>query len=103
MAIPSSGSDGKDRLIGIFRYLSEGHYWDVILPSSHLKFTAEQLREIISGGIDGAIISARFENERSLKNIFRRAFGVPMSDYRRSPVRPKAPPLPADARSAFHL
>lgn len=61
MAIPSSGSDGKDRLIGIFRYLSEGRFWDVILPSSHLEFTAKQLGEIISGGIDGAIISAHFD------------------------------------------
>lgn len=63
LSIPSSGADGMDRLTGIFRYLGEGRSWNVILPSTHLQLTAESLKQILSSGLDGAIIASRYDAE----------------------------------------
>ena len=61
ITIPTAGSDGNDRLAGVFRYLGERGPWDLRLPSSHLPLTAEQLRGMLEEGLDGVITSARFD------------------------------------------
>jgi len=63
VAIPSSGADGKNRLAGIFRYLSEGRFWNITLPSTHVELTVDFIRKSISEGLDGAIVSTRYDAE----------------------------------------
>ena len=61
ITIPTSGADGNGRLAGIFRYLGEGHPWELRLPSSHQEFTATRLARFLDDDIDGVITSAPFE------------------------------------------
>lgn len=63
LSIPSSGADGRDRLTGVFRFLGEGRFWSIIQPSTHLQLTGDSLRDIISDGLDGAILSSRYDAE----------------------------------------
>ena len=63
LSIPSSGADGRNRLTGIFRFLGEGRFWDIIQPSTHLQLTADSLRGIVANGLDGAILAARYDAE----------------------------------------
>ena len=60
VVIPSAGSDGQGRLSGIFHYLGENRYWDLVLPSVHVEPTQAQFDEILSGGMDGVIIATPF-------------------------------------------
>lgn len=61
IAIPTSGADGTERLSGIFRYLSEGHVWNVIFPSSHIELTADFVRKTVDEGLDGVIVASRYD------------------------------------------
>ena len=61
ITIPTAGSDGNDRLSGIFRYLGEHKPWEIRLPSSHLEFTARELSAMLKEGLDGVITSAKFD------------------------------------------
>lgn len=60
--IPSSGADGKNRLKGIFRYMGEGHFWDIVVPSTHLELKVDVIRKLIADGLDGAIVSAPYDD-----------------------------------------
>ena len=63
LSIPSSGADGRDRLTGVFRFLGEGRFWNIIQPSTHLQLTADSLRSIVSDGLDGVLLSSRYDAE----------------------------------------
>ena len=58
--IPPAGADGKGRLTGLYRYLGEGRSWDVILPSTHVEPTRNQLAGILAPGIDGIMVATPF-------------------------------------------
>lgn len=58
--IPPAGADGKGRLTGLYRYLGEGRSWDIILPSTHVEPTREQLADILGPGVDGILVATPF-------------------------------------------
>lgn len=61
MTIPTTGTDGNDRLAGVFRYLAEHGPWELRMPSTHLAFSADELSAMLAEGLDGVLTSARFD------------------------------------------
>ncbi|MGN0834140.1 MAG: substrate-binding domain-containing protein [Kiritimatiellia bacterium] len=56
LAIPTSGADGRARISGINRWLSEGHDWDTVIIRTREDFTVKAVTDEMSHGLDGAII-----------------------------------------------
>ena len=56
-AFDLSTEAGRRKISGLFRFLSEGHDWNMILLRSAEQFTEERIEKAISQGVDGFLIA----------------------------------------------
>ena len=115
---------GRQHITGIYRFLGEGHLWDLNLIRSFADYSPRILRAAIRDGYDGYIFVAPGDRDTNalyarlgapvvfiarragypdanyLKNLFRRKTGASMRDWRRqngatSQHQPGLPYLPS--------
>ena len=55
-ALRMAGIAGQDKLTGIFKYLSEGHRWQLAIWRTKQEFTAEAVRRELANGASGFIV-----------------------------------------------
>lgn len=56
-AFDFSSEAGRQKILGLFRFLSEGHDWDITLLRSAEQLTVERIEQAISQGVDGLLIA----------------------------------------------
>lgn len=56
-AIKMTNAAARQKLRGIYRYVAEGHDWDIRLVREEAELTADAVRRAESDGIDGYVIS----------------------------------------------
>ena len=61
IAMNLAAASGRDRLTGLFKYLGEGHGWDVNLVQDVGLLTPEAVRQAQCDGVDGFIIGVVVE------------------------------------------
>lgn len=57
VAVPIVNAAARQKLRGIYRFLSEGHDWDIRQIRTESEFTADSIRVMMRNGIDGCIVS----------------------------------------------
>ena len=62
IAMNLAAASGRDRLTGLFKYLGEGHGWDVHLVQDVGLLTPEAVRQAQRDGVDGLIIGVVVES-----------------------------------------
>ena len=63
VAIPTSGSDGRQRLAGIYRYLGENQYWEIQLYRSQNELSDSLIHKSIKDGVDGFIFAMPYSGQ----------------------------------------
>ena len=57
IALRMAGVAGRDKLSGVFRFLGEGHDWDITLVRTAAEFTSGRMRRALAEGYDGFVVS----------------------------------------------
>ena len=57
IALRMAGIAGQEKLAGIFRFLGEGHDWDITLVRTAAEFTPSRMRAALVARYDGLILS----------------------------------------------
>ena len=57
IALRMAGVAGRDKLSGVFRFLGESHDWEITLVRTAAEFTPERMRQALSEGYDGFVVS----------------------------------------------
>lgn len=57
VALPTANAAARQKLRGIYRYVTEGHDWDIQLIRNNEELTTSTIRNAEQGGIDGFIMS----------------------------------------------
>lgn len=63
VAIPTSGSDGRQRLAGIYRYLGENQYWEIQLYRSQNELSDSLIHKSIKDGVNGFIFAMPYSGQ----------------------------------------
>ena len=56
-AIKTTNAAARQKLRGVYRYIAEGHDWDIHLVREESELTAETIRRAEAEGTDGYLIS----------------------------------------------